>query len=128
MERFRTEDGIGLAYRDGDDRSGLPLLALAGLTRDRRDFDYLARRLPAGIRLIRLDSRGRGASDWAPPETYNVAQEARDAVALLDHLGIEKAQERAKLLVDQAIGHLDIFGEKATHLRSIATFVLERRT
>ena len=91
MERFRTEDGIGLAYRDGDDRSGLPLLALAGLTRDRRDFDYLARRLPAGIRLIRLDSRGRGASDWAPPETYNVAQEARDAVALLDHLGIERA-------------------------------------
>lgn len=78
-----------LAYRD--EGSGLPLLALAGLTRDSRDFDYLARHLPAQVRLIRLDSRGRGASDWTGPETYNVGQEARDALALLDHLGIDRA-------------------------------------
>ena len=54
--------------------------------------------------------------------------EAAGKATFVSLLGIEKAQERAKLLVDQAIGHLDIFGEKATHLRSIATFVLERRT
>lgn len=89
MERFEAEDGTRLAYRD--EGRGLPLLALAGLTRDGRDFDYLARYLPPDIRLIRLDSRGRGRSDWAPPETYNVGQEARDALALLDHLGISRA-------------------------------------
>ncbi|GGH48417.1 alpha/beta fold hydrolase [Frigidibacter albus] len=89
MERFEAEDGTRLAYRD--EGAGLPLLALAGLTRDGRDFDYLARYLPDGIRLIRLDSRGRGRSDWAPPETYSVAQEAKDALALLDHLGIARA-------------------------------------
>lgn len=88
MERFQAEDGAWLAFRD--EGSGLPLLALAGLTRDRRDFDYLARHLPDDIRLIRLDSRGRGDSDWTGPETYNVAQEARDAVALLDHLGLDR--------------------------------------
>ena len=66
------------------------LLALAGLTRDGRDFDYLARHLP-DVRLIRLDSRGRGGSDRADPETYTVAQEARDALALLDHLRIGRA-------------------------------------
>jgi pimeloyl-ACP methyl ester carboxylesterase len=89
MQRFRAEDGVQLAYRD--DGQGLPLLALAGLTRDGRDFDYMARHLPEDIRLIRLDSRGRGNSDWAPPGTYNVAQEARDAVALLDHLQVSQA-------------------------------------
>ena len=89
METFRAEDGARLAYRD--DGRGLPLLALAGLTRDGRDFDYLARHLPGDVRLIRLDSRGRGASEWTGPETYTVPQEARDAVALLDHLGIERA-------------------------------------
>lgn len=88
MQAFLAEEGIRLAYRD--EGFGLPLLALAGLTRDGRDFDYLARHLPRGIRFLRLDSRGRGQSAWANPSTYTVAQEARDAVALLDHLSIAR--------------------------------------
>jgi len=43
-------------------------------------------------------------------------------------LGIEEARRQAQLLADQAISHLDIFGEKAAHLRAIARFVVERRT
>lgn len=88
MQRFQVEDGAWLAYRD--EGHGLPLLALAGLTRDGHDFDYLARHLPHDIRLIRLDSRGRGGSDWTGAETYTVAQEAADAIALLDHLRLER--------------------------------------
>jgi pimeloyl-ACP methyl ester carboxylesterase len=88
MQSFRTADGARLAYVDQGD--GLPLLALAGLTRDGRDFDYLARHL-TGVRLIRLDSRGRGGSDWTGAATYTVAQEAADALALLDHLGLAQA-------------------------------------
>ena len=89
MQTFRAVDGTPLAYRD--EGLGLPVLALAGLTRDGRDFDYLARHLPNGIRLIRLDSRGRGGSGWADPASYTVAQEAQDALRLLDHLGLERA-------------------------------------
>jgi len=86
--RFRARDGAHLSYRD--DGTGLPLLALAGLTRDGHDFDYLSHHL-AGVRLIRLDSRGRGGSDWTGWESYTVAQEAQDALALLDHLGLGSA-------------------------------------
>jgi len=89
MKTFRAADGADLAYRD--DGRGLPLLALAGLTRDGRDFDYLARFLAPDVRLIRLDSRGRGGSDWTGPATYAVGQEAADALALLDHLGLDRA-------------------------------------
>ncbi|HMQ57246.1 MAG TPA: alpha/beta hydrolase [Rhizobiaceae bacterium] len=89
MQKFKAEDGAELAYRD--EGAGLPLLALAGLTRDGRDFDYLARHLPGEVRFIRLDSRGRGGSQWTGPETYVVPQEAKDALALLDHLGLERA-------------------------------------
>jgi pimeloyl-ACP methyl ester carboxylesterase len=77
-----------LAYLDEGD--GLPVLALAGLTRDSRDFDYLARRLPQGVRLIRMDSRGRGNSQWTGAGTYTVAQEAQDVISLLDHLQLER--------------------------------------
>ncbi|KRW94010.1 alpha/beta fold hydrolase [Paracoccus sp. MKU1] len=85
---FQAEDGARLAYRD--EGEGLPVLALAGLTRTGRDFDYLAPHL-AGMRLIRPDYRGRGDSAWTGAESYAVPQEARDALALLDHLGIARA-------------------------------------
>ena len=88
MKTFQAADGARLAYRD--EGQGLPLLALAGLTRDSRDFDYLARHLPTDVRLIRLDSRGRGGSDWTGPGTYAVGQEAADALALLNHLGLDR--------------------------------------
>lgn len=86
-DTFRAKDGTRLAYRD--EGTGQVVLALAGLTRDGRDFDYLARHL-TGVRLLRLDCRGRGGSDWADPETYTIPQEAQDALDLLDHLGIAR--------------------------------------
>lgn len=89
MRFFQAEDGARLAFRD--EGEGLPLLALAGLTRDSRDFDYLAHHLPSDVRLIRLDSRGRGESAWTGAATYTIAQEARDALALLDHLALPAA-------------------------------------
>ncbi|MGB7318123.1 MAG: alpha/beta hydrolase [Planktotalea sp.] len=89
MPRFETSDGLSLFYED--EGTGLPILCLSGLTRDSRDFDYVLPHLK-GCRVIRLDYRGRGQSDWAEDfNTYNILREAQDAVELLDHLGLEKA-------------------------------------
>lgn len=88
ISRFRAEDGAQLAYRD--EGEGVALLCLPGLTRSMADFDYLVPHLPL-LRLIRMDYRGRGQSDWTGAATYTVEQEGRDALALLDHLGVAKA-------------------------------------
>ncbi len=88
VQRFPAEDGAMLAFRDAG--QGLPLLCLPGLTRSMADFDYLAPHLPP-LRLIRMDYRGRGDSAWTGAATYTVGQEARDALSLLDHLGVAKA-------------------------------------
>ena len=88
MPKFTAPDGTQLHYLD--EGSGLPVLCLSGLTRNSSDFDYIAPHL-TGVRLIRLDYRGRGGSDWADPETYTIPVEAQDALALLDHLNIDKA-------------------------------------
>ncbi|MCA0922444.1 alpha/beta fold hydrolase [Pseudooceanicola nanhaiensis] len=87
MPRFTAPDGLSLHYED--EGTGLPLLCLSGLTRNARDFDYVAPHLE-GVRMIRLDYRGRGQSDWGDYKTYTVPVEAKDALALLDHLGLEK--------------------------------------
>lgn len=88
MQDFTSDDGARLVYRD--EGRGIPVLALAGLTRNGSDFDYLKPHLPEDIRLIRLDSRGRGGSDRTGPETYTVAREAQDVLALLDHLKLDR--------------------------------------
>lgn len=88
MPRFAAADGVELHYEETG--TGLPVLALAGLTRNARDFDHVAPHLD-GCRLIRMDYRGRGRSDWADPSTYTIPQEGADALALLDHLGVTAA-------------------------------------
>ncbi len=87
--RFTTSDGLQLAYED--EGAGPVLFCLPGLTRNARDFDDLAAAI-RDVRLVRLTYRGRGESDRDPDfMNYNVPQEARDAIELLDHLGIERA-------------------------------------
>lgn len=88
MPEFKAPDGARIHYTD--EGSGTPLLALSGLSRNGSDFDYLAPHLPEGIRLIRMDYRGRGKSEWTGADTYTIPTEAGDALALLDHLGLEK--------------------------------------
>lgn len=86
---FTTSDGLRLAYTDTG--AGRPLLGLPGLTRDAADFEDLAAVLPPDTRLIALTSRGRRGSDFDPEwRNYNVAVEGRDAVELLDHLGLDR--------------------------------------
>jgi pimeloyl-ACP methyl ester carboxylesterase len=87
LSHFTAPDGARLAFRD--EGEGLPLLCLSGLTRTMADFDYLVPHLPP-LRLIRMDYRGRGASDWTGSATYTVEQESKDALALLDHLRVER--------------------------------------
>lgn len=89
MPKFETTDGLSLHFED--EGTGLPILCLAGLTRDGRDFEYVLPHLK-GCRVIRLDYRGRGQSQWAEDfSSYNIMREAQDALELLDHLGLAQA-------------------------------------
>lgn len=87
MQHFTTSDGLSLAYVD--EGTGPALLCLAGLTRTHHDFDEMASAI-TGVRLIRMDYRGRGESDWDKnPMNYAVPIEARDTIELLDHLNVD---------------------------------------
>lgn len=89
LSTFTTSDGLRLRY---DDRgSGTPLLCLAGLTRNMDDFTPILAPLDGRCRIIRLDARGRGRSDWPGDfTTYNVIREGHDVLELIDHLGLAK--------------------------------------
>lgn len=89
ISTFTTTDGLRLAY--DDQGSGHPLLCMAGLTRNMADFDPVVERFADRARLLRLDSRGRGASDNDPDySNYNLIREGQDLLEFLDHLGLDK--------------------------------------
>lgn len=68
----------------GDPANERVLFCVHGLTRNARDFDFLAKALEDKYRVICPDIVGRGRSDWLNhKEDYNYAQYVSDMVALL---------------------------------------------
>jgi len=88
-----VRDGLNLHYRDYPGScDGPPLLCLHGLTRNSRDFAELAERYSPRFRVLALDFRGRGDSDYDPvPMRYNPLTYAGDVIELLDQLAIGQA-------------------------------------
>ena len=63
------------------------VICVHGLTRNSRDFDYLAARLASDCRVVCMDVPGRGASDWLPDSSdYGYALYQSDAATLLAHV------------------------------------------
>ena len=90
---FTVRDGLKLHYRDyPGDPAKPPLLCLPGLTRNARDFAELAELYSPRFRVIALDFRGRGLSEYDPvPARYVPPTYAGDVIELLDQLGIAQA-------------------------------------
>jgi pimeloyl-ACP methyl ester carboxylesterase len=90
---FTVRDGLVLHYRDypgSDERP--PLLCLHGLTRNARDFADFAERYSPRFRVIALDFRGRGLSDYDPvPARYVPLTYAYDVIELLDEFKLAQA-------------------------------------
>jgi len=90
---YESSDGLRLycAVHSAENRIGLPVLCLPGLTRNSRDFARLAVHLSRGHEVLAADLRGRGRSAWdANPAHYELASSVRDVWTLLDCKGIDR--------------------------------------
>jgi pimeloyl-ACP methyl ester carboxylesterase len=90
---WTSSDGLRLHYRDHDGPSDRPpIVCLPGLTRNARDFEPVADRYAGDWRVLSLDFRGRGLSEYDPkPQNYTPPTYAIDVLALFDEMGIDRA-------------------------------------
>lgn len=93
-----AQDGLKLHVRSYGPRRApaLPVVCLPGLARTVADFEPLATVLASNPnsprRVLALDSRGRGKSDYdRNPANYNLQIELADVLAMLTALGIARA-------------------------------------
>ena len=89
---WTSVEGLTLRYRDYPGRADRPpLLCIPGLTRNCRDFEPVAERFAGEWRVIAIDLRGRGQSDYArDPASYMPMQYVADVATLLDQAGLER--------------------------------------
>ena len=112
VEHF-SSDGVDIAFLDSGE--GEPILLIHGFASNHVVnwgatgwIDTLKR---AGYRVIAMDVRGHGKSQkLRDPESYPLALMADDAVRLLDHLGIPRADVMgysmgARITVAMALAH-----------------------
>src|ERR1700740_2697952 len=93
MLHFR-HDSVEIAFRDKG--AGAPIVLVHGFSSTPEmnwvHPSWFATLLDAGRRVIALDNRGHGASTKLyDPAEYHTERMAGDVVALLDHLGIARA-------------------------------------
>jgi pimeloyl-ACP methyl ester carboxylesterase len=68
------------------------IICVHGLTRNSRDFDYLANKLSKKYRVISVDIAGRGKSDWLKdPAGYNYPNYMAFMLEFIEHLDIDRA-------------------------------------
>ncbi|HUY20195.1 MAG TPA: alpha/beta hydrolase [Candidatus Binataceae bacterium] len=89
-DKFIAIRGLRLHYLEFGEAAAPVVVCLHGLTNNAHDFDPLAHQLAPRHRVIALDVRGRGDSQWGPAQDYNIPTYVEDLAALLDALSIRR--------------------------------------
>ncbi len=82
-------DGVHIYYEVQG--TGEPLLLIAGQSNDHHLWNLVRRDFARHYQVIVYDQRGTGLSDKPEQPPYSTRGFARDAVAVLDHLGVNRA-------------------------------------
>jgi pimeloyl-ACP methyl ester carboxylesterase len=88
--QFVRANGLKLHYLDFGGVAKPPLVCIHGLSGNAHNFDALVPHLCGAYRVIAIDVRGRGDSEWGPSGDYNPATYGSDLAAMLETLGIER--------------------------------------
>jgi pimeloyl-ACP methyl ester carboxylesterase len=119
---YLSADGLRLYYRDyaAAQPGRLPVLCLPGLTRNSRDFEWVAEHLQRDRRVLSADLRGRGRSQYDPEwRNYHPGTYLADVAALLAAAGVERC-----VFLGTSLGGLLTMLTAATRPQTVAAAIL----
>ena len=90
MPYARTDDGVNLHYEETG--AGTPIIFVHEFAADHRSWEMQMRHFGQRFRAIPYGARGYPPSDVPEkPESYSQERATDDILAVMDHLGIDKA-------------------------------------
>lgn len=121
VARFRSPAGVTLVADIGGPEGAPAVVLMHGGGQTRHSWAGTMRQLiDRGYRVVNVDARGHGESDWAPDGDYRIATLAEDLKAVLAHVG------RPVALVGASMGGMTSFyavGSTATPIADALVLV-----
>lgn len=115
-----TLNGLRLHAIEWGSASAWPIVMLHGIRGYGETFAALAQALQPEHRVIALDQRGRGASDWDPLRHYDTNTYVADLAALVDTLGLAQFD-----LLGHSMGGINAIVYAARHPDRVRRLVIE---
>ena len=119
-EGWISSDGLRLHYVEWGTPSAPAIVALHGLRSFAYTWEPVALPLADRFRIVALDQRGRGRSDWDPQRRYYASEYVRDLEALVDHLDLGRF-----VILGHSMGGANAFVYASSHPDRLAGLVIE---
>lgn len=119
-QEWIDSDGLRLRCLSWGAPDAPPVVMLHGLRSYAQTWAPVAEALVDRYRVIALDQRGRGLSDWDPKRDYYAGAYVRDLEALVDALGLQRFA-----LVGHSMGGTNAFVYAGKHPARLAGLVIE---
>ena len=89
QDRFVDADGMRFHYLEWGNPGNPPMLLLHGFAQTCHSWDFVALGFSDNYRVIVLDQRGHGDSDWASDGDYSPETQQKDISGIVNELGLE---------------------------------------
>jgi len=90
QDKFVTANGMRFHYLEWGSAANPPMLLLHGFAQTCHSWDFVALGFSDDYRVIVLDQRGHGDSDWAADGDYSPETQQNDISAVVREIGLEK--------------------------------------
>ena len=120
--RERTTTALGdlqLAYQEWGPDDGPVIVALHGFGVSGHMFDEFGQRAAGRYRLLALDQRGHGDSEWAPDGDYTRESFVADVEVVRERLGLERF-----ILMGHSMGGLNAVEYTFQHPERVSALIL----
>jgi pimeloyl-ACP methyl ester carboxylesterase len=116
-DKFIQIDKLSLHYLEWGNTNAVPIVLLHGLCGNAHCWDFFARSVASEYRLIAVDQRGHGDSDWA--ETYGPRDYVLDLEAFVDNLKLSQF-----VLIGHSMGGINAIIYAARHPEQVSALVI----
>lgn len=119
LERSVSVDGLNLSYQEWGSPSAPPIVMLHGFGVSGHMFDEFAERMQDRYRLLALDQRGHGDSDWAEDGNYSRDAFVSDVEGFREALGLDRF-----ILIGHSMGGLNSVAYTNAYPQHVRALVL----
>jgi len=111
--------GLKFHYVEWGTLTAPPLLCLHGITQPAHSWDEVAAELSSTFRVLCIDQRGHGDTDWAADADYSRQAQAADLDAITDALGLTRF-----ILAGMSMGGINAITFTARHAEKVRALII----